>query len=75
MSTSEPRHCACGQTLEEWRFQEKGKATGVWCAGLGDLANYRLKKPTRHDVLALSGRRVQRGTCEQHTDPNPHPVN
>jgi hypothetical protein len=59
------RRCSCGYTLQEWRFEAKGKATGVWCAGLGDLANYRLKRPTRHDVLALSGRRVQRGECQQ----------
>ena len=63
---SDPRNatrCACGDALQEWRFEAKGKATGVWCAGLGDLANYRLKRPTRHDVLDLRGRRVQRGAC------------
>ena len=68
MSESESHRCACGYSLQEWRFEAKGRATGVWCAGLDDLANYRLRRPTRHDVLDLRGRRVQRGACEQHTD-------
>jgi hypothetical protein len=65
------RQCACGYPLQEWRFEAKGRATGVWCAGLGDLANYRLNRSTRHDVLDLRGRRVQRGECEQHSDAGP----
>jgi hypothetical protein len=65
------RQCACGYSLQEWRFEAKGRATGVWCAGLGDLANYRLNRATRHDVLDWRGRRVQRGTCEQHPAAGP----
>jgi hypothetical protein len=68
VSESEPRRCSCRYTLQEWRFEAKGKPTGVWCAGLGDLANYRLKRPTRHDVLDLRGRRVQRGQCTESPD-------
>jgi hypothetical protein len=63
VSESEPRRCACGDTLQEWRFAARGRATGVWCAGLGDRANYRLNRATRHDVLDLRGGRVHRGAC------------
>lgn len=63
MSTTEPRRCSCGYTLQEWRYEAKGRVQRRWVAGLDDLAYHQQRKPTRHDVLSWAGRCLQPGAC------------
>ena len=63
--------CACGHALQKWHYQARGKPTGVWCAGLGDLVDYQSKRRTQHDVYDLRERRVQRGQCAEHPEHRP----
>ena len=73
MSKSPSPRCACGVELREWLYTTPtGQSTGVWAAGLADLVDYQQRRTTRHDILDLRGRRMQRGTCD--SDPTPRIV-
>lgn len=59
----EPKRCACGIELQEWR--NEGKL--VWAASIADMTAYLRGQFPRHDILNAHGRRIRIGQCEGKT--------